>query len=87
MNMQIKPSLGMLVLIKDEDGSNQVAVIQDIHTSGTRFWMILESNPYGTMIEVMIRNNGLWRTKKERILVELTLQNEFHSYSLNKRVA
>ncbi len=84
--MTIKPKLGMIVIVKDSDG-DQVATIQDIHPLGTRIWINLQSDPYSPMIEVLIRNNGSWKTKTGRKMVELTTQNEYHSFSLDKRAA
>lgn len=85
--MQINPKVGMLVILTDSDNQDQVAVIQDVHINGTRFWITLENEPHGNLQEVMIRCNGAWKTKKDRRVVELTLQNVQHNYSLDSRTA
>jgi hypothetical protein len=83
--MILQPKLGMLVIVKSKDG-DQNGVIDDIHMNKTRFWITLESQP-NTLIEVISRHNGSWKIKSSREIVELTTQNEFHNYSLDKRAA
>lgn len=83
--MNLQPKIGMLVIVKTDAG-DQVGTIDDIHMNRTRFWITLESNP-NTLVEVISRNNGSWKVKSSRSIVELTTQNEFHSFSLDKRAA